>query len=54
MEHTSESGNEVSKIDDWNAHVDAASAIGIQKNLSVNTSLDFLRVVLCRSLRGET
>ena len=29
MEHTSESGNEVSKIDDWNAHVDAASAMGI-------------------------
>lgn len=29
MEHTSESGNEVGKIDDWNAHVDAASALGI-------------------------
>ena len=29
MEHTSESGNEVGKIDDWNAHADAASVPGI-------------------------
>ena len=28
MEHTSESGNEVGKINDWNTHVDAASALG--------------------------